>query len=126
MLRIDLENTAVQLLNDYMGAWNRKDLPGLEKTFHFPHFRFARNRLQTLESAGIQNPKLVWGRVGSDWGHSEWTHLHVVHASAEKIHVDAEFARYQKDGSLKATYQSLYILTCEKGAWGIKMRSSFA
>lgn len=120
-----MENEAFKLLNDYMEAWNRRDLAALEETFHFPHYRFARNRMLVLEKPGLQEARLVWGFVGPDWGHSEWVHMRIVHASGDKIHVDTKFARFRTDGSLIGAYESLYILTHENGRWGIRMRSSF-
>ena len=121
-----MESQAIRLLNDYMDAWNQKDITSLEKTFHFPHFRFARNKMLVIDRPGRLIPALVWGNLGSDWGHSEWVHLRIVHSSSDKMHVDTKFARYKVDGSLIGTYESLYILTHENNHWGIKMRSSFA
>jgi hypothetical protein len=36
------------------------------------------------------------------------------------------FTRYRLDGSIIASYDSLYIVTLEHGRWAVKMRSSFA
>jgi len=45
--------------------------------------------------------------------------------SDSKVHVDTEFTRHPKDGTVIASIESLYIVTKEAGRWGIKMRSSF-
>ena len=50
----------------------------------------------------------------------------VVHVGPTKVHIDTQFTRYREDGSVIATYESLYIVTLEDGRWGVKMRSSFA
>lgn len=121
-----MENEAIKLLNDYMDAWNRRDLLALEQTFHFPHYRFARNKMLVLDRPGLHASRLMWGLLGSEWGHSEWVHLRVVHASSDKMHVDTKFARFNIEGNLMDTYDSLYILTHENNRWGIRMRSSFA
>ena len=39
---------------------------------------------------------------------------------------ETQFTRYRSDGSVIASYESLYVLTYEVGRWGIKLRSSFA
>ena len=36
------------------------------------------------------------------------------------------FTRYRKDGSVISGYDSIYVVTCENGHWGVKARSSFA
>ena len=61
----------------------------------------------------------------SGWDHTRWSRRRIVHISASKAHVDAEFTRYRKDGPVIGVFESLYILTHENGRWGIKMRSSF-
>ena len=34
--------------------------------------------------------------------------------------------RYRADGSVIGGFDSIYVVTCENGHWGIKARSSFA
>lgn len=51
-----LEREAMQLLDEYMDAWNAKDLPRWEKTFQFPHYRFAGGQMTVLEKPGVQAP----------------------------------------------------------------------
>ena len=64
--------------------------------------------------------------LGSEWDRSEWTRREIIQSSSEKVHVAASFARFRKDGSKIATFDSLYILTFEGERWAIKGRSSFA
>ena len=61
----------------------------------------------------------------SGWDRTAWTRRRIVHISDSKAHVDTEFTRYRKDGSVIGSFESLYIVTKEDGRWGIKMRSSF-
>lgn len=60
------------------------------------------------------------------WHHSQWDRRKIIHGTAEKIHVDTKFTRYRADGTVIGSYESLYILTFEKGRWGVKLRSSYA
>ena len=62
----------------------------------------------------------------SGWHHSKWDHRRIIHATADKVHVDTKFTRYRADGSRIGSYESLYVLTKENGHWGVKLRSSFA
>ena len=47
--RVDpaLEAAAMKLLDEYMDAWNSKDVTAWERTFHFPHYRLASGKMIT-------------------------------------------------------------------------------
>jgi hypothetical protein len=120
-----LEAAAMKVLDEYMAAWNKKDLEAWERTFHFPHYRLASGKMSVLEKPGQQDAARLWQAI-TDWHHSKWDRRRIVHASADKLHVDTKFTRYRADGSRIGSYESLYILTKEDGRWGVKLRSSFA
>jgi hypothetical protein len=127
--RIDptLEAAAMKLLDEYMATWNSKDVTAWERTFHFPHYRLASGKMTLLDRPGQQNEARLWQTMASSgWHHSKWDRRRIVHASADKIHVDTKFTRYRADNSAIGSYESLYILTKEDGRWGVKLRSSFA
>lgn len=122
----DIESEVMRLLDDYMSAWNRKDMAAWERTFHFPHYRLASGKMNVLDRPGLQDATRVWTSVGSDWHHSKWDRRRIVHSSPDKVHVDTKFTRCRADGSVIGSFESLYIVTKEDGRWGVKMRSSFA
>jgi hypothetical protein len=122
----DIESEVMRLLDDYMSAWNRKDLVAWERTFHFPHYRLAGGKMTVLDRPGLQDAVRVWASAGSDWHHSRWDRRRIIHSSPDKVHVDTKFTRCRADGSVIGSFESLYILTKEDGRWGVKMRSSFA
>ena len=113
------------VLDAYLDGFNKRDAKIHYATYHFPHYRLASGKLTVLETAA-DSVKFSKGLVQSDWHHSKWDHRNIVQASSDKIHVDTQFTRYRADGSIIATYESLYVLTKEDGRWGIKLRSSFA
>ncbi len=122
----DIESEVMQLLDDYMSAWNRKDLAAWERTFHFPHYRLASGKMNVLDRPGLQDATRIWAAVGSDWHHSRWDRRLIIHSSPDKVHIDTKFTRCRADGSVIGSFESLYIVTKEDGRWGVKMRSSFA
>lgn len=127
--RIDptVEAAAMKLLDDYMSAWNNKDIEAWERTFQFPHYRLASGQMSVLERPGMQDGARIWKTMAdSGWHHSKWDHRRIIHATADKVHVDTKFTRYRADGSRIGSYESLYVLTKENGHWGVKLRSSFA
>ena len=122
----DIEAEVTRTLDDYMSAWNRKDIAAWERTFQFPHYRLASGKMSVLERPGLQDASKVWASAGGDWHHSRWDRRRIIHSSPEKVHVDTKFTRCRADGSVIGSFESLYILTKENGHWGVKLRSSFA
>lgn len=112
-------------LDAFLTAFNARDLPAYEATFNFPHVRFASGTV-TIIDPGYHKPEMF--RTGSlaDWDHSAWERRDVIHAGADKVHIDTRFTRFRKDGSVIAGFDSIYIVTRLNGRWGIQGRSSFA
>ena len=112
-------------LDAFMTAFNARDLPAYEATFNFPHVRFASNTV-TIINPGYHKPDMFERGALADWDHSAWDRREVIHAGADKVHIDTRFTRYRKDGSVLAGFDSIYIVTRLDGRWGIQGRSSFA
>ena len=116
---------AQKCLDEFMAAFNARDLPAFEKTFNFPSVRLASNTLVIIEP-GYHKPEMFERGALADWHHSAWERRNVIHAGADKVHIDTRFTRYRADGSVLGSFDSIYVVTNEKGHWGIKARSSFA
>jgi hypothetical protein len=112
-------------LDAFMAAFNARDLPAFEKTFNFPSVRLASNTLVLIEP-GYHKPEMFERGALADWHHSAWERRNVIHAGADKVHIDTRFTRYRADGSVIGSFDSIYVVTRENGHWGIKARSSFA
>jgi hypothetical protein len=121
------EASAMRVLDDFMAAFNARDVQALEKTFHFPHYRIASGSVSVLGEAGSR-PDAIERFIAATpgWHHSAWERRKVIHAGAGKVHIDTRFIRYRADGSVIARFDSLYIVTHQDGRWGVKARSSFA
>lgn len=109
-----------------MTAFNARDLQAWEKTFNFPSIRFASNEMAVIDGPGWHKPDLFDRNLGDGWHHSAWDRREIIHAGDDKVHIDTQFTRYRADGSIIGAFDSIYIVTCEAGHWGIKCRSSFA
>jgi hypothetical protein len=112
-------------LDAFMKAFNARDIPAFEATLNFPHVRFASGAV-TIINAGYHKPAMFERGALAEWDHSAWQRREVIHAGADKVHIDTRFARYRKDGSLIAAFDSIYIMTKLKGRWGVQGRSSYA
>lgn len=118
-------DAAQKILDDFMAAFNARDLAAWEKTFNFPSVRLASNTLTIIEP-GYHKPEMFSRGALKDWHHSAWERCDVIHAGPDKVHFDTRFTRYRADGSVIGGFDSIYVVTCENGHWGVKARSSFA
>ncbi|HEY8947652.1 MAG TPA: hypothetical protein VIM56_02085 [Rhizomicrobium sp.] len=116
---------AIQVLDDFMTAFNARDVKAFDATFNFPSIRLASGKLITL-NAGDHKPEMFGKGALAEWDHSAWERRAIIHAGEDKVHVDTRFTRYRKDGSVIGGFDSIYVITNEGGHWGVKIRSSFA
>ena len=116
---------AMRCLDDFMAAFNARDLEAFEATFNFPSVRLASNTL-TLIERGHHQPAMFETGALAEWDHSAWERREVIHSGADKVHFDTRFTRYRADGSMIGGFDSIYVVTREDGHWGIKARSSYA
>jgi hypothetical protein len=116
---------AMACLDDFMAAFNARDVQAFEATFNFPSIRLASGTLAIIEP-GYHQPGMFEQGALKDWHHSAWERRAVIHASADKVHIDTRFTRYRADGSVIGGFDSIYVVTLENGHWGVKVRSSFA
>jgi hypothetical protein len=116
---------AMRCLDDFMAAFNARDLEAFEATFNFPSVRLASNTL-TLIERGHHKPAMFETGALAEWDRSAWERREVIHSGADKVHFDTRFTRYRADGSVIGGFDSIYVVTREDGRWGIKARSSYA
>ena len=121
----DAVAAAMQCLDDFMAAFNARDIPAWRKTFNFPSVRLHSNTM-TIFEADTHQPDMFGRGALAEWDHSAWARRQVIHAGDDKVHIDTRFVRYRKDGSEIGGFDSIYVVTREDGHWGVKARSSFA
>ena len=118
-------DAAMKCLDDFMTAFNARDIAAWQKTFNFPSVRLASNTLAIIDE-DYHQPDMFGRGALAEWDHSAWDRRAVIHAGDDKVHVDTRFVRYRADGSVIGGFDSIYVVTCEDGHWGVKARSSFA
>ncbi|MEO8112973.1 MAG: hypothetical protein ABI655_01235 [Phenylobacterium sp.] len=116
---------AQAVLDAFMAAFNARDIKAWDDTFNFPSVRLASNRMVILH-ADSHTPETFTSGALAEWDHSAWERRAVIHAGPDKVHIDTRFTRYRKDGSVIGGFDSIYVITCEDGHWGVKARSSYA
>lgn len=122
------EQHAMQVLDDFMAAFNARDEVAWTNTLHFPHIRVASGETRLDPSAEAMRESFDFDQFAArfDWDHSAWLTRRVVQKGKDKVHVVVRFARYRADGTVTAEFDSLYIVTLREGRWAIAGRSSFA
>ena len=116
---------AQKVLDDFMAAFNARDVEAWDATFNFPSVRLASGKLVILQK-GDHRPGMFDQGALAEWDHSAWERRDVIHAGLDKVHIDTRFTRYRKDGSVIGGFDSVYVVTLEDGHWGVKIRSSYA
>jgi hypothetical protein len=114
---------AMSCLDDYMAAFNGRDIDSFEATFNFPAVGLASNAPTIIERGHHTAAIYATGRL-ADWSHSTWDRRDVIRSGADKVHIDTRFTRYRADGSVIGTFDCLYVVTRENGHWGVKARIS--
>ena len=118
-------DAAMKVLDDFMAAFNARDVVAFEATFNFPSIRLASNTLRIIER-GDHKPEMFATGALADWDHSAWERRDIIHSGPDKVHIDTRFTRYRADGGVIGGFDSIYVVTCEDGHWGVKARSSYA
>jgi len=116
---------AQKVLDEFMRAFNARDVAAWGATFNFPSVRLASGQLVILQKGDHQPGMFTQGAL-ADWDHSAWERRDVTHAGPDKVHIDTRFTRYRKDGSVIGGFDSIYVVTLQDGHWGVKIRSSYA
>lgn len=123
----DSVTAAMAVLDRFMAAFSASDEAGVRDTFNFPHVRFHGGKVTMFINPEDYNMGFFQGTADAkDWAKSVWDERSVINAGADKVHFDTKFSRLRADGSVIATYRSIYIVTKVAGKWGIQGRSSFA
>lgn len=119
---------AMASLDEFMAAFNSRDMDAWAKTLNYPHVRIASGTVRVWETPEEYGGRDVFAMLTSQygWDHSVWDKREVVQSGKDKVHFATTFSRYDKDGNKIATFDSLYIVTKQDGHWGTQARSSFA
>ena len=118
---------ALNVMDQFLEAFNDRDIGAWSKTLNYPHVRFAsgqvkvwKNRQAFVSEANLQP------LIDSGWDHSRWLSREVVLSSQQKVHISTSFERYDRNNRAISNYDSLYIVTKKDDQWGIQARSSLA
>jgi hypothetical protein len=114
---------ALLALDRYLETWNSRDAKVWATSLNFPHVRpgpgaFEVSKTAEEYAAGIDyNATLKTG-----WHHSEWTSRRVLQVAADKVHIAGSWQRYAEDGRPLVGSDITYVITPDRGRWGVLSR----
>ena len=118
---------AMNVMDQFLEAFNEQDIEAWSKTLNYPHVRFANGQVKIWENRqSFVSEANLQALINSGWDHSRWLRREVVLSSPLKVHISTSFERYDKNNQAISAYDSLYIVTKKDDQWGIQARSSLA
>jgi hypothetical protein len=123
------EAQALQVVEAFVATSTLPDQEAHARTFNLPHVRIAGGTVtvwQNLAEWQQTYPAYVASIVEPNRAYVVVDRQDVIQSSDSKVHIAAQFTRYDRTHTQLATYQTLYVVTCVAGHWGIQARSSFA
>ena len=120
-------DNAMSALDEFMEAFNSRDMKAWAATLNYPHVRFASEAVSVWANAEEFERGATFDRLPrTGWDHSSWLARDVSLVSPGKVHVNTVFQRFNDKNEPIGTYESLYIVTLVDGHWGTQARSSLA
>ena len=117
--------SALNVMKHHLEALNALNESDLADTLHFPHYRLAGNKLDCWLSKD-QYLSDFRRRAGENWARTAWKAITVQKESSDKVHLWVNINRFDKNETLIADFESLWVITLKKGKWAAQFRSSFA
>lgn len=121
----EARSSAMSVMQAHIDALNSRDQDAILETLHFPHYRLVDGNLKVWES-GASYLADFRKRAGTQWSHSAWGKLDVVHLGPDKVHLDVRVDRFGNDGCVIASFDSLWVIARVNDKWAALLRSSFA
>lgn len=114
-------------MNDFLDAFNARDVERWAATLNYPHVRLASNQVRVYASAAdFARENRNYAARLAPWDHSRWESMKMIQHSADKVHFQVVFVRYDATGKVIGKFPSFYVVTLKDGHWGVQARSSFA
>jgi hypothetical protein len=131
VLLTEAEASAIEVLQLHMESRNNRDNEGLAAVNNYPNIRIGADGSMggwdTFESFALWNEVVTFPYLDSvGWGHSEWDQIEISQSDTSKVHITAQYGRYDVAGNLIRVADTFWIVTKQDDHWGMKFRSSFA
>ncbi|MFE6915096.1 hypothetical protein [Streptomyces rubiginosohelvolus] len=119
---------ALAALDAFLAALNSRSVPDWTRTLHFPHLRIHDGAVTVWETPEIYvesaTPEVAQ-LVATGWDHSGWEKVELIQTSADQVHAQVRFARYDAEDRPLGSFESVYVLTRQEDRWGVLARIGF-
>ena len=120
-------SAAVDAVEAYLDAINRRDAQAYAASLHYPHYRVTIGGQVQPSAEARAASAITFDRLASTgWVRTASHNVNPVQVSADGVNVALELLRYNAAGEQIARFDTLYFVTRQDGRWAIKGRSSFA
>ena len=115
---------AIAVFERFIAAFNAYDHDAMASVLHFPHYRLKGGKLMVWQTAAeyLDSAKV---RIGPKWQRSTGDFCRPLACSADKVHLDVQWTRYDADGAPYLRFRALWVMARIDGRWGAQLRSSF-
>ncbi len=115
-------------LDAFLDALNSRSVPDWTRTLHFPHLRVHDGAVTVWDTPEIYvesaTPEVAQ-LVATGWDHSRWEKVELIQTSADQVHAQVRFGRYDAEDRPLGSFESVYVLTRQEGRWGVLARIGF-
>ena len=124
-----LTGEAIDCLVRWQDAFNNRDLEGMLREMHFPHYRISSDNMfnvwETSEDFS-QNHYIMTKALDSEgWVKTISDSFEVFQSGFNKVHIGIKPSRINSTGESYNSFESLWIVTKLDNTWGVQFRSSF-
>ncbi len=122
------ERAAIEACIAWHDAFNARDIEGMISRSHFPLVRIAGGSLhvwETPEDFAVAQEQTTAALEAEGWARTDNFSREVIHASEDKVHLSMRTSRYDTDGNVYHTFDTLWVFTLIDGRWGVQFRSSY-
>ena len=100
---------AMSSLDDFMVAFNSRNMNAWAATLNYPHVRAASGTVSVWQSKEESEREATFEPLPrTKWDHSRWVSKDVSLISSGKVHFNTVFQRFDKENKVIGTYESLH------------------
>lgn len=113
---------APKVADRYFDAFNASDFVTNASALHFPSYMIT-PKGDFYAFSDLESYVEMLNGFEAYWHHEHVVGKDILQSSPKKVHVAIKASRYDDKNILINTHESLWIVTCVDGEWGIKARS---
>lgn len=119
------EAKALETVKNYIEAFNAQNLDDMRANLNFPFSWITNDRMiPVLEESKFRPPTEALIR-DEGWHHTELDVAEPLQIWDTKVHFKIVYSRFKADGSKYVSHEALWIVTSNKGHWGIQCMSLY-